>query len=56
VIRPIELLAVLVNHKAPSGPAVIPDGWLLSAAELAGRALAGTVGLHHHELNALPGK
>jgi hypothetical protein len=25
VIRPIELLA-LVNHSAPSGPAVIPTG------------------------------
>jgi hypothetical protein len=26
VIRPIELLLMLVNHKAPSGPAVIPYG------------------------------
>jgi hypothetical protein len=28
VIRPIELLPELVNHSAPSGPAVIPDGLL----------------------------
>ena len=26
VIRPIELLRKLVNHSAPSGPAVIPSG------------------------------
>ena len=29
VIRPIELLSKLVNHSAPSGPAVIPHGWLM---------------------------
>ena len=26
VIRPIELFPALVNHSAPSGPAVIPSG------------------------------
>ena len=26
LIRPIELLPALVNHNAPSGPAVIPTG------------------------------
>jgi hypothetical protein len=26
VIRPIDLLPLLVNHSAPSGPAVIPSG------------------------------
>ena len=26
VMRPIELFPELVNHKAPSGPAVIPVG------------------------------
>jgi len=29
VIRPIELLAMLVNHRAPSGPAAITHGWLM---------------------------
>ena len=32
VIRPIELLAELVNHRAPSGPAVIAIGWLMLGA------------------------
>jgi hypothetical protein len=32
VIRPIELLPLLANHKAPSGPAVIPDGRLRPVA------------------------
>ena len=27
VIRPIELLLLLVNHNAQSGPVVIPDGF-----------------------------
>ena len=29
VIRPIELLSRLVNHRAPSGPAAIP--WVVHA-------------------------
>ena len=29
VIRPIELLSALVNHSAPSGPAVIAVGPLM---------------------------
>ena len=29
VIRPIELLAMLVNHRAPSGPAAITHGRLM---------------------------
>ena len=29
VIRPIESLPELVNHSAPSGPAVIPCGMLM---------------------------
>ena len=29
VMRPIELLPTLVNHRAPSGPAVIPSGPLM---------------------------
>ena len=29
VIRPIVLLKVLVNHSAPSGPAVIASGVLM---------------------------
>ena len=32
VIRPIALLPLLVNHSAPSGPAVIPVGWLMPGA------------------------
>src|SRR5580704_7744005 len=28
-MRPIELLPLLVNHKAPSGPVVIPSGKLM---------------------------
>jgi hypothetical protein len=30
VIRPIELLPLLANHSAPSGPTVIPTGELTS--------------------------
>ena len=29
VMRPMESLPELVNHKAPSGPAVIPSGSLM---------------------------
>ena len=29
VIRPIELLSMLVNHMPPSGPAAIPIGRLM---------------------------
>ena len=31
VIRPIELLPRLVNHRFPSGPATIPSGRLMPA-------------------------
>jgi hypothetical protein len=30
LIRPIESLSVFVNHKAPSGPAAIAEGWLIT--------------------------
>jgi hypothetical protein len=33
VKRPIESVARLVNHKAPSGPAVIPKGELIDGSE-----------------------
>jgi len=29
VIRPIEEKRLLANHSAPSGPAAIPNGWLM---------------------------
>ncbi len=32
VIRPMELLPSLVNHKAPSGPSTMPWGVLIEAA------------------------
>ncbi len=32
VIRPIELLYSLVNHRFPSGPAVTPNGWEMVAS------------------------
>src|SRR5438132_3491641 len=46
VMRPIELLSTLVNHSAPSGPAVIPCGVdmpayaVISPAEIEGAAAA----------------
>lgn len=40
VIRPIELFSLLVNHSAPSGPAVIPSGMSMTVPSPRHRAPA----------------